>query len=261
MAASSYHEALRRLLAHEGGYSNHPADPGGPTNHGITLADYRRHVRPDATAADLRRMPVGTAEAIYREKYWAVLRCDELPAGIDYAVFDYGVNSGPVRAARVLRRLLGVADATALVPDAAVAQARRREPAMLVNAICAERLAFLRQLRTWPVFGRGWKRRVAEVRRTALAMARGTQARPAHAPSAGIGRKAATGGAIAAGAAAAGHAHAAGSNIWIVTAILALTLAGALIVYLLWRRRRPSAGTPQPTPSTNPPNPPRKDAP
>jgi lysozyme family protein len=90
MAASSYDAALARLLAHEGGYTNHPADPGGPTNFGITIFDYRKYVKPDATAADVRAMKLDEAKAIYRAKYWVAQRCNELPAGVDYATFDYG---------------------------------------------------------------------------------------------------------------------------------------------------------------------------
>ena len=92
MAASTYDEALRRLLAHEGGYTNHPSDPGGPTNFGITIYDYRKYVKPNATAAEVRSMKLDEAKAIYRTKYWAAQRCDELPAGVDYSIFDYGVN-------------------------------------------------------------------------------------------------------------------------------------------------------------------------
>ena len=98
MSASSSPEAIRRLLASEGGYVNHPADPGGPTNFGITLADYRKYVKADASAADIRAMRVEEAKAIYRAKYWAAMRADELPAGVDYCIFDYAVNSGTGRA-------------------------------------------------------------------------------------------------------------------------------------------------------------------
>jgi lysozyme family protein len=171
MAASSYDEALRRLLVHEGGYSNHPSDPGGPTNWGITIHDYRKYVKPNATAADVRGMPVEVAKRIYRSKYWNAMRCDELPAGVDYAVFDYGVNSGIGRAGKVLRRLVGLAGNSGAVTDEVIAAVRRRQPRPLVEAICDERLAFLRRLRTWPVFGNGWGRRVREVRAAALAMA------------------------------------------------------------------------------------------
>jgi lysozyme family protein len=174
MTASSYGAALAHVLAHEGGYSNHPDDPGGPTKYGITLADYRRYVKADANAADMRAMPLADARVIYRARYWAVLRCDDLPAGLDYAVFDSGVNSGVSRAARVLQRFVGVDDDAAIGPVTLAAVARRDTPA-LIAALCDERLTFLKSLRTWRVCGRGWGRRVAEVRAAALTMARKSQ--------------------------------------------------------------------------------------
>jgi len=170
MAASSYDEALARLLVHEGGYSNHPSDPGGPTNWGITLRDARAYWKRDATASDVRAMPVAVAKGIYRSKYWAAMRCDELPAGVDYAVFDYGVNSGIGRAGKVLRRLLALPDNSSTVTNDVIAAARRRDAKALIAAICDERLAFLEGLRTWSVFGNGWGRRVREVRVAALAV-------------------------------------------------------------------------------------------
>src|SRR5205085_12703724 len=94
MSADCCAESIRRVLASEGGYVNHPSDPGGPTNFGITIADYRAYVKPDATADDIRNMTVDDAKRIYRKRYWDVQRCDELPAGVDYSAFDYGVNSG-----------------------------------------------------------------------------------------------------------------------------------------------------------------------
>jgi lysozyme family protein len=171
MAAQNYDEALRRVLVHEGGYTNHPSDPGGPTSFGITLADYRRYVKPYATAVDVRAMSVGAAKAIYRKRYWDAQRCDELPAGLDYSVFDYGVNSGIGRSGRVLRRLVGLPDNTELITDQVLAAISKRDAKSLINAINDERLRFLRGLRTWGVFGAGWSRRVAEVRAASLHMA------------------------------------------------------------------------------------------
>ena len=178
MAASGYDAALARLLAHEGGYTNHPSDPGGPTNFGITIADYRKYVKADAIAADVRAMTVAQASAIYRTRYWDAQRCDELPAGVDYAVFDYGVNSGIGRSGKVLRRLLKLPDTTHKVTDDVLAAARRADAAALVTAICDERLRFLKSLKTWPVFGKGWGRRVAEVRAAGLTMAKSATAPP-----------------------------------------------------------------------------------
>jgi lysozyme family protein len=173
MSASTYDEALRRLLGHEGGYVNHPSDPGGPTNFGITLADYRKYRKPDATAADVRVMRIEDAKAIYRAKYWNAQRCDELPAGVDYSIFDYGVNSGLGRSGKVLRRVLGLPANTSVITTEVLQAAAKRDPKALVAAINDERLSFLKRLRTWPTFGTGWSRRVAEVRSVSLRMVAG----------------------------------------------------------------------------------------
>ncbi len=171
MAAASYDECLDRLLVHEGGYSNHPSDPGGPTNWGITIHDARTYWKPNATASDVRAMPVEVAKRIYRARYWDAMSCDQLPAGVDYAVFDYGVNSGIYRAAKVLQRTLNIT-ADGKIGPATISAALSAHPERLVIRICDERLEFLKGLTTWPTFGKGWGRRVAEVRAKALEMAR-----------------------------------------------------------------------------------------
>jgi len=245
MAAASYDESLRRLLVHEGGYTNHPSDPGGPTNFGITIYDYRRYVKPGASAADVRDMTVNEAKAIYRARYWDAQRCDELPAGVDYAVFDYGVNSGIVRSKKVLQRVLGVADDGALGAETMRA-VQAYLPSKIIIDICDERLRFLQRLRTWPVFGKGWGRRVAEVKAVALAMAANAPM-PAEAAATAQGRaivpapKAAQQGSAAAiaaaGAAAAQQAHQAGHPIWIVACIAGVALGAAAGIWLCWRAR------------------------
>ena len=155
MAASTYDEALRRLLVHEGGYTNHPSDPGGPTNFGITIYDYRKYVKPNATAADVRAMKLDEAKSIYRTKYWAAQRCDDLPAGVDDSVFDYGVNSGIGRSGKVLRRVVGLPDNTSVVTDEVLNAVAKRDAKAVIVAINDERLRFLKSLKTWPVFGAG----------------------------------------------------------------------------------------------------------
>jgi lysozyme family protein len=252
MAASSYDEALRRLLVHEGGYSNHPSDPGGPTNFGITLRDYRKYLKPGATAADVRRMKLADAQAIYRSKYWDALRCDQLPAGVDYAVFDYGVNSGIGRSGKVLRRVLGLADDSHVVTAAVIAAVHKCEPRDLVVRICAERLRFLKALRTWPVFGNGWARRVEEVKSTALqitnaaGMAQSTGRQPTPAPGKAITpiernkQKGSTGAVVATGTVAAQQAHAAGVRPWVIVLIILLTIALAIGAWSFWRWRQRS---------------------
>jgi lysozyme family protein len=252
MAASSYPEAIRRLLANEGGYSNHPSDPGGPTNFGITLGDYRKYVKADATAADVRAMQVGEAKAIYRSKYWEAMRADELLAGVDYCMFDYAVNSGTGRAPKVLQRVLGV-PVTGRVDDATLAVARERDARALIQAICDERMRFLQSLKTWPVFGRGWTKRVAEVRTAALAMSDkaagrvpSSDAPSTSTPGKGVvpvndaARKGSAGGAIATGGAAAQQSAASGAD-WITVALIivaALAIAVGAWAFWRWRQKR-----------------------
>ena len=242
MATWTYADSLRRLLVSEGGYSNHPADPGGPTNFGITIIDYRKYVKPDATAADVRGMKADQAKAIYRSKYWDAMRCDELPAGLDYAAFDYGVNSGIGRAGKVLRRMLHLPDNTSTITDEVISAARAADAKATIAALCDERLAFLKGLSTWPVFGRGWGR-VAEVRTAALAMA-GDASSQAHAPTPASGkgavnpskaaRNTTVGGAMAVGGAAASQSHGAG----MIIIVIAATIGVVATVWLFWRRRQ-----------------------
>lgn len=171
MAAKNFDASLKRVLAHEGGYTNHPSDPGGPTNFGITIHDYRRYINPKGTADDVRRMKLPQAAKIYREKYWDIQHCDEMPSGVDYAMFDYGVNSGVGRSQKVLQRILKV-QADGIIGRKTLDALKAQDPQFVILAICRERLGFLRALRTWPVFGKGWGRRVTEVQDAALKMAR-----------------------------------------------------------------------------------------
>lgn len=247
MSSSSYGASLARLLAHEGGYTNHPSDPGGPTNFGITIADYRSYVKADATAADVRAMRLDEAKAIYRSKYWDALRCDELPAGVDYAVFDFGVNSGIARSARLLQRLAGV-DEDGRIGEATLAAVRKADAAQLIGRLCDERLAFLKRLKTWPVFGAGWGRRVAEVRAAALAMV-AKQSVPAASKAAPLPGKSAasTSGKMWSGAlgvfAAAGAAlvRQAGAHPALIVFGLLTVLAGGWFAWRWYRHWRQSA--------------------
>lgn len=179
---TSYATAIRNVLAHEGGYTNDPQDPGGPTNWGITIFDARRYWKSSATAADVKAMPLAVAQQIYEAHYWDPQRCDELPAGLDYSLFDYGVNSGVGRSGKVLRRLLGLPDNTSVINDEVVAAVKKRDVRALIIALNDERLRFLQSLKTWPRFGKGWGRRVAEVKDLSLQMAASPIAANANAP-------------------------------------------------------------------------------
>jgi len=243
MAVASYDLSLTRLLRDEGGYTDHPSDPGGPTNFGITLADARRYWKGNATADDVRSLPQTVARKIYRERYWDALRCDELPAGVDYAVFDYGVNSGIGRAGKVLRRVLALPDRTSIVTDDVIAASRECAAGDIVSAICAERFAFLKSLRTFPVFGRGWTARVNGVRAAALSMAGGRQPTTVASTSPSMA-KAVMPVKIPAGPASAGAVVAAGtaaaattSRFEVAVIVVAAAALAAAAIFLIWRWR------------------------
>ncbi|MEH3144411.1 MAG: hypothetical protein PGN34_03470 [Methylobacterium frigidaeris] len=175
MAASTFARALSLVLRHEGGYVDHPDDPGGATNLGVTIGTLGDWLGRPATKAEVRALTVATVAPIYRARYWTAIQGDALPAGLDYAVFDFAVNSGPARAIMALQRAARVADDGVLGPITLTAVGSRSS-VDLVQRVCADRLAFLRRLSAWRSFGRGWQRRVSSVRAGALDMVR---ARPA----------------------------------------------------------------------------------
>src|SRR6266446_2473119 len=102
----TYDRAIQQVFADEGGYSNDAGDPGGPTNWGITIHDARHYWKSDATTDDVKHMPKSVASEIYVKHYATPLHYNDLPAGVDYAVLDYGINSGISRAARVLQKIV-----------------------------------------------------------------------------------------------------------------------------------------------------------
>ena len=185
MSAENYQASLKRVLIHEGGYSNDAGDPGGATMWGITHIDYDayRRLKGESTQ-DVRRMSVQERDEIYRKKYWTGGRCDDLPDGVDYVMFDGAVNSGVAQSAKWLQRALGVL-ADGHIGDRTLLAAHEADPAELIRSMCDQRRKFLRSLRTFSRFGRGWMRRVNEVEAAALAMVNGEGEPRARATDAG----------------------------------------------------------------------------
>lgn len=166
----NFPEAISAVLKHEGGFVNHPKDPGGATNKGITLATYRRYIDRNGTVADLKAIQEWQVDHVYRTQYWDAVRGSDLPSGVDYAVFDFAVNSGPSRAIRYLQAVVG-AEQDGIIGPKTLAAVRSQPATAIIDALCDRRMGFLRGLKTWPTFGRGWTNRVAGVRSLAKTMA------------------------------------------------------------------------------------------
>lgn len=152
----NFDQAFHHLLGHEGGYSNHPNDPGGETMWGVTIAV----ARANGYNGSMRDMPVATAKAIYRKQYWDSVRADELPPSVRYAVFDAAVNSGVGQAVRWLQRSLGVTEDGKLGPQS-MAAANAANTDALRRRMLGFRLAAMTDMKGWPSFSRGWAKRVA----------------------------------------------------------------------------------------------------
>lgn len=166
----NFQRCLAEVLRHEGGWADHPSDPGGATMKGITIGTYAQWKGRKVTKAELRAITDAEVADIYRRNYWDKVRGDDLPLGLDLVAFDAAVNSGPSRGAKWLQAGLGVAQDGKIGP-VTLAAAASADRVTAINSACVARLAFLRRLKTWPTFGRGWTRRVNEVHTEAQRMA------------------------------------------------------------------------------------------
>jgi lysozyme family protein len=162
-----FHRAIPIILKHEGGYVDHPKDPGGATNFGIThltLAAWRGRA---VTKQDVRQLSKQEAEDIYRARFWQPISADRMTPGVDLVTFDAAVNSGPGRGVRWTQRAVGV-EQDGRVGPVTLAAINSTPAATVIKRATDYRLSFMQSLRIWSTFGRGWARRVGEIRATAL---------------------------------------------------------------------------------------------
>ena len=163
----NFEECMARLLAHEGGYVWHAEDPGGETNFGVTRAVYEQYVGRQVMDGEMEGLTHDDVYPIYKENYWDRVRGDDLPSGVDWAVFDFCVNSGVSRSAKALQRIVGVEQDGGIGPMTLQAIAEM-EPADIIEQMHHMRDSFYRSLSTFDTFGRGWLRRNDETKEQAL---------------------------------------------------------------------------------------------
>lgn len=154
----TFDEAFHELLGHEGGYSDHPHDPGGKTMWGVTEKVARAH----GYRGPMNELPVSFAKSLYKEIYWDSVRADEVPRQARYALFDAAVNSGPVQAIKWLQKAAEVADDGKFGP-ATLRAVQAYDPELLESRMLGFRLMFMTELGNWKSFNKGWARRVAQV--------------------------------------------------------------------------------------------------
>jgi len=240
MARDNFPAVMAEIWKHEGGFVNHPKDPGGATNMGITIGTLRDWRKKPVTVADVKNLTKAEALEIYRANYWRPVFGDDLPAGIDLVTMDPAVNSGVSRGVRWLQEALGATVDGRMGPQT-INAALAADPVPTIQRACARRMGFLRSLRTWSTFGVGWSRRVASVEAVAVRMAmqaRGKPARPVlveeQAKAMDTARKEAQG----AGGATVGGGGAATLTDMPAWGTIALCVALAVLVVLLLSHRR-----------------------
>lgn len=170
----NFDRCLKFTLRWEGGYVNHPLDPGGPTNMGITQKTYEQWVGHKVTPTDIALLTEENIQPIYKELYWNKVSGDSLPNGIDLLAFDFAVNSGPSRAVMELQKIydggLSVDGIIGPITLATVKEDYEYDPKELIDDYCDQRMIFLQSLATFSTFGRGWTKRVEAARKEAKRM-------------------------------------------------------------------------------------------
>lgn len=157
----NFDKCLEMLLHHEGGFVNHPDDPGGMTNLGVTKAVYDDFIGRESTEDEMRALTPADVAPIYKKKYWDKIRGDDLPSGLDWSVFDWAVNSGTGRSAKALQKIIG-AKADGAIGPKTLAKVEEHDPEDVVRLMYEVRQEFYEGLRTFATFGRGWSRRNTE---------------------------------------------------------------------------------------------------
>ena len=176
MAAENYEECLKMILHHEGGYVNHPKDPGGETNLGVTKRVYVEWCMKEGyNVKDMKDLEVKDVAPIYRKNYWDRIKADELPSGLDLCVFDFGVNAGTGRSAKYLQTLIGTVADGGIGPNTLRAldefiSAQEYGVKDTILKFQAERQNYYESLSTFDTFGKGWTRRVEETTQSAMNM-------------------------------------------------------------------------------------------
>ena len=172
--SNKFSEALEVILHHEGGYVNHPKDPGGMTNMGVTKRVYEDF----GGEKEMKDLTKEDVEPIYKKNYWDRVKGDDLPEGLDLCIFDFAVNAGPGRAAKFLQKLIGVTQDGGIGPQtlgalqSAIGEDVRIQTREMIEKYQNERHNYYQSLSTFETFGRGWTRRVDEVTEKAISWIR-----------------------------------------------------------------------------------------
>jgi lysozyme family protein len=166
---TNWKQSFELMLQSEGGFVNHPSDPGGMTNLGVIKATWEGWVGREVDEAEMRGLTPEKVKPLYKKKYWDAVRGDELPPGISYLCFDFAVNAGVGRSIKTLQTAVGVTPDGGFGPMT-MAAVQAVDPIELIERFSQAKEDFYRSLNTFATFGKGWLNRVADVKVKATSM-------------------------------------------------------------------------------------------
>jgi lysozyme family protein len=166
---SNWQKSFEMMLASEGGYVNHPSDPGGMTNLGVTKRVWEEWTGRESNEAEMRALTPELVETLYKVRFWDACRCDEMPSGINYLVFDFAVNAGPSQSAKILQAAVGV-PADGVIGPVTLAAVKAQDPDWLIEQFSQAKEDFYRSLGTFETFGKGWLDRIEQVKVKSISM-------------------------------------------------------------------------------------------
>jgi len=158
------------VIVNEGGFVDNKLDPGGATNWGCTQAVWERYIGHQVTVDEMKALTKEDVKPLYKRNYWDAIHGDAIPSGLDYCLFDAAINSGVSRSSKWIQEIVGVF-ADGAIGNNTVSAIAQLNPVTAINEFCDKRQAFLESLKTFPVFGKGWTKRVHDVRIRSLEMA------------------------------------------------------------------------------------------
>jgi len=174
---SNWDKSFDMVIAHEGGFTNDERDPGnklpdgrkGSTMLGCTQANWEKYIGHEVTQDDMKALKKEDVKPLYKKDYWDAVRGDDLPAGVDYAVFDFAINAGPAAARKMIQKALGVT-ADGSIGPATMKAIQEAEGKDLLDKFSHSKEAFYKSLPTFQTYGKGWLKRVADVQTSASTM-------------------------------------------------------------------------------------------
>lgn len=162
-------ECLAQILKSEGGYVDDPRDNGGATNFGVTKKTYENWVGREVTKEEIKNLTIEDVAPIYKDRYWNLVRSDELKDGCDLLLFDLAVHSGPRRSVKIAQQTAETL-VDGLIGPKTIAAINAMDQTEFIKKFSENRLDFYKRIEAWKHFENGFRNRVKKTQIAAQQM-------------------------------------------------------------------------------------------